>query len=100
MDVGGLCTVIYTINRTEMETLDYNLTHAMSQKLYRFHVGLALAGIVTAIICSLTLLYDSYNTDHGIGKIPDQIEVRHMAPTDLSIDLSQITAVLHAAVPK
>jgi hypothetical protein len=100
MDVNVSCTVIYIINCTEMETLDSNITDAMAQKLYRFHVGLALAGIVTAIICSLTLLYDSFNADRGIGKIPDQMEVLRSVPTDLSTDLRQITTVLHAAILK
>lgn len=73
-----------------METLD-NITPAQSQKVYRFHVGLALAGIATAIICSLTLLYDSYAAGHGFGKISSPMEITAPSSDDLSIDFSQMT---------
>ncbi|HEX5168114.1 MAG TPA: hypothetical protein VFW11_03000 [Cyclobacteriaceae bacterium] len=46
----------------------------------KFSLGLTLAGIVTAILCSLALVHDASST--GSGRLPDLIESSSISAID------------------
>jgi hypothetical protein len=65
-----ICSVIYIIIATQMET-NHTTANTASNSNARIHSILAIVGIVTAIICSMVLLSDqrSEKTEASLGNM-------------------------------
>ena len=56
----GFIGVIYTMIASQMKTRNTSTATTAPRRLSRIHSFMAVAGIMTAIICSLVLLQDAY----------------------------------------
>src|SRR5688572_16428985 len=80
-------TVIYNIITFTMETFSNNQSWNISQICDRFI--LILAGIMTAIICSMIFLHDTYSSERISTKLAIS-ENAKISPTELSLDIKKI----------
>lgn len=85
--------VIYTIIASQMKTRTTSTATIASRRLSRIHSFMAIAGIMTAIICSLVLLQDVYAPQGSDVRESSVVESSKFAVTGQVIKLKELSVL-------